>query len=87
MKRKVDDLGRIVLPDEYRSALNIKANDEVQVSLEADAITIKKPVLGCCLCHSSSNLARIGTETVCKACIQRLYEAKDDDKVFSLSAD
>lgn len=85
MIRKVDELGRIVLPMEYRKALNIKERDEVDLILESDKITIQKPVLGCHFCNSTVDLVRIGNEYVCKSCIQRLYEAKDGDILYPLS--
>jgi transcriptional pleiotropic regulator of transition state genes len=87
VKRKVDELGRIVLPAEYRNALNVKEKDEVNLSLGAGMITIKKPILGCHFCNSAVNLVRIGGETVCKSCIQRLYEAKDDDVILPIKID
>lgn len=87
MKRKVDELGRIVLPIEYRNALNIKNKDELNLSLEADRIIIKKPISSCHFCRSALHLVRIGGETVCKSCIQKLYEAKENDVILPLKLD
>lgn len=84
MTRKVDELGRIVLPIEYREALNIKEKDEVSLALEADKITIQKPILGCHYCNSAADLVRIGNECICKKCIQRLYEAKVGEVLYPL---
>jgi transcriptional pleiotropic regulator of transition state genes len=68
MTRKVDELGRIVLPAEYREALNIHEKDELEISLKAaDEITIKKPVLGCHFCGAAVDLVRIGKECVLQA--------------------
>jgi len=41
--RKVDLLGRIVLPKEVRIALGIKAEDEVEIILQNDSVILKKP--------------------------------------------
>jgi len=82
MMRKVDELGRIVLPVEYREVLNIREKDELEINLHADAITIKKPVLGCHFCGAAVDLVRIGKECVCKPCIERLYYAKVGDVLY-----
>ncbi len=85
MIRKVDELGRIVLPIEYREALKIKGKVDVDLKLEDDKITIRKAVFGCHLCGAATNLIRIGNECFCKSCIQRLHEAKDGDILYPLS--
>lgn len=87
MTRKVDELGRIILPIEYRKALNIREKDEVDLVLESDRITIQKPVLGCHFCNSGADLVRIGNEYVCRACIQRLHEAKTGEVLYPISVE
>jgi len=54
MVRKVDELGRIVLPIEYRKALKIGEKDSLELILEKDRITIQKPELGCHFLWSGS---------------------------------
>ena len=41
--RKVDDLGRIVIPKEIRSFFHIGINDEVEIAVTTDGILLKKP--------------------------------------------
>lgn len=40
--RKIDELGRIVIPKEIRKHLNIKDGEELEISIEEDMITLKK---------------------------------------------
>ncbi len=40
--RKIDDLGRIVIPKELRKTLNIKSDDDIEISAEEDKIILKK---------------------------------------------
>lgn len=87
MIRNVDELGRIVLPMEYRRALNISEKDELEVILDFDKITIRKPIMGCHFCQSAVSLVRIGRECVCRECIQRLQNAKDGEVVFSVKVE
>jgi transcriptional pleiotropic regulator of transition state genes len=72
MTRKVDELGRIVLPIEYRQALNISEKDELDITLELDKITIGKPIIGCHFCQATIDLVRIGRESICRECMQGL---------------
>lgn len=87
MMRKMDELGRIVLPVEYRDALNIHEKDELEISLKADEITIRKPILGCHFCGAAVDLVRIGNKCVCRPCIERLYHAKVGEVLYPERAD
>lgn len=42
IKRKLDDLGRVVLPKEFRESLKLNKNDEVEIYLLQEGIYIKK---------------------------------------------
>lgn len=75
--RKVDELGRIVLPQEARTALGILEKQNLDVYLEEDAIIIKKncdlPV--CTLCGESENeLLEVGHALVCSDCISKIKD-------------
>lgn len=87
MTRKVDELGRIVLPIEYRQSLNISEKDELEITLDSDKIIIRKPIAGCCFCQSTVNLVQIGRDHVCRECIQRLHDAKDGDVLIPAKAE
>ena len=80
MKRNVDELGRIVLPAEYRNALNIKAKDEVRLLLEPDRITVQKFVSSCYFCNSTDHLVRLGSEAICKSCMRKLLNPDSDSR-------
>lgn len=83
MTRKIDELGRIVLPIDYRQALNISEKDELEITLDFDKIIIRKPIAECRFCQSTAALVQIGREHVCKECIQRLHDAKEGEMIFS----
>ena len=42
MVRKIDDLGRIVIPAETRRILNIHEGDELAIAVEGDQIILRK---------------------------------------------
>ena len=72
--RKVDDLGRIVLPAEYRRALDISDRDEVEVILHEEGILLRKVEVACIFCSASHNLVSYRGKHICTDCIQNLNE-------------
>ena len=71
--RKVDDLGRIVLPIELRRTLDIAERDELEIYMENDRIILQKYEPACIFCGSSQGLSAY-QGNVCRACIRKLAE-------------
>ena len=72
--RKVDDLGRIVLPIELRRILDIAERDEMEIYMEGERIVLKKHESVCIFCDSDRGLTAYRGKNVCRECINRLYE-------------
>lgn len=72
--RKVDDLGRIVLPIELRRVMDISEREELEIFLENDRIILKKPETSCIFCGKKSDLESFLGKNVCLRCIQNLTE-------------
>ena len=72
--RKVDDLGRIVLPIELRRTLDIAERDEVEIYMENDRIILQKFEPACIFCGSSRNLVYYRRKNVCRDCIRKMNE-------------
>ena len=70
--RKVDELGRIVLPIRLRRALDIAERDEVEVYLEEDRIVLRKCEAACVFCGSTKGLEAYEGKHVCMECIHNL---------------
>lgn len=73
--RKVDDLGRIVLPVELRRAFDIREGDLLEVSTEDGRILLSKRQDSCTFCSSEENLSMYRERRLCQNCkeeIQRL---------------
>ena len=70
--RKVDELGRIVLPIELRRTLDIEERDALEIYLEGDKIILSKYMPACIFCGSSDDLVNYMGKNVCKACAQKL---------------
>lgn len=74
--RKVDELGRIVLPIELRRTLDIAERDSLEIFVSEDTIMLKKYQPTCVFCDSSKNIISYKGKNVCAACIASLSSKK-----------
>ncbi|MBQ2854191.1 MAG: AbrB/MazE/SpoVT family DNA-binding domain-containing protein [Oscillospiraceae bacterium] len=72
--RKVDDLGRIVLPIELRRTLDIAERDELEIYMESDQIILKKYEPACIFCASARKLVSYSGKNVCRDCVRKMME-------------
>ena len=70
--RKVDDLGRIVLPIELRRTLDIAERDELEIYMENDQIILRKYEPACIFCASDRKLISYNGKNVCRECIRKM---------------
>ena len=73
--RKVDELGRIVLPIEIRRNLDIAERDELEIYMENDGIVLQKYDPNCVFCASSYGLMPYRGKNVCRDCIRTMSKA------------
>ena len=70
--RKVDELGRIVLPIELRRVMDIQIKDSLEIMTEDDRIILKKYEPSCVFCSSKGNLEEFKGRCICKKCREEL---------------
>ena len=70
--RKVDELGRIVLPVECRRVMEIEDKDALEVFVEDNTIILKKYEPACIFCGDAANVVSYMDKKVCKNCIAKL---------------
>lgn len=70
--RKVDELGRIVLPKELRSTLNIDHKDPLEIYIEGESIILKKYEPACIFCGNATDVVNFMEKKVCRECIEKL---------------
>ena len=68
--RKVDELGRIVLPIELRRTLDIAEKDSMEIYIEGDAIILRKYQPACIFCDSAKDIVSYRGKNVCSDCIK-----------------
>ena len=72
--RKVDELGRIVIPIELRRTMDIDLRDAVEIYMDGDSIVLKKKKEACIFCGSDESLEIIKGKAVCRKCIGELLD-------------
>ena len=75
--RKIDGLGRLVLPIELRRTFNIDENGAVEIYTDDDMIILKKFQRSCLFCGESDNLVDYKGKNVCASCLEELNKRKD----------
>lgn len=66
--RKIDHLGRIVVPVELRRALGVRAGDALDATLEGSTIQLRKLEASCVFCQATEDLASHRDKLVCARC-------------------
>ena len=70
--RKVDELGRIVLPIELRRTLDIDIKDSLEIYVDNNAIVLKKYEPTCIFCGNSKDLTIFNDKNICSKCLEKL---------------
>ena len=70
--RKIDPLGRIVIPKEIRRLLDIDIGDQMSISAVNSEVVIKKYTKSCVFCGSEEELIEYRNMCVCKKCRESL---------------
>ncbi|MEE3362860.1 MAG: AbrB/MazE/SpoVT family DNA-binding domain-containing protein [Anaerovoracaceae bacterium] len=72
--RKVDELGRIVLPIELRRTLDINIKDPIEIYVDDECIMLKKYEPACIFCGSAEDVRNIMGKNICRNCIDKLKD-------------
>jgi len=72
--RKIDELGRVVLPIELRRTMNLDVRDPVEIFLDGDSIVLRKYEAACLFCGGTHNLISFRGKQICGECLRQLQE-------------
>ena len=70
--RRVDELGRIVLPIELRRTLDIGEKDALEIFVEGEQIILKKYQPTCIFCGEANGVINYKGKQICKSCIKEI---------------
>ena len=74
--RKIDELGRLVLPIETRKRLDISAGDGVEIFVERDRVILKKYEPACIFCGEVDDVVNYSDKKICRRCLEELKKAE-----------
>ena len=70
--RKVDELGRIVLPIEMRRTLDIAERDSLEIFVDGDSIILRKYQPTCIFCDNARGVVSFKGKNICPDCLAKL---------------
>ncbi len=71
--RKVDELGRVVIPIELRRTLGIDEKDSLEIYVDSEKIILKKYEPACVFCSSADDVQNYRGKLVCKECAVTMF--------------
>lgn len=72
--RKVDELGRIVLPIELRRTLGIEEKDRIEIFVDGESIILRKYQSACIFCDNAKDIINYKGKNICPDCIRAMTE-------------
>ena len=73
--RKVDELGRIVLPIELRRTLGIDVKDPLEIYVDQEKIILRKYEPACVFCGNATDNQLFHGKNVCRECAIAMGES------------
>ena len=73
--RRIDPLGRVVVPAELRKLLGIEPGDLLDISLRDDRIVVTKVEANCALCGRTEHLVELRGKHICRDCVAEIDAA------------
>lgn len=70
--RRVDELGRIVIPIEMRNSLNISQKDPVEISMDGSSIILRKYENRCVFCGALRPAIKFNDKLMCQKCLDQI---------------
>lgn len=70
--RKVDELGRVVIPIELRRNLDIEVKDALEIFVDGEHIILKKYAPACIFCGQAKDVETYKGKNICPACLKEL---------------
>ncbi len=76
--RRVDELGRIVIPIELRNKLKIAEKDPIEIYVDGSSIVLKKLEETCVFCGSTKNVTKYKDKLICDKCIKNIKNLEEN---------
>ena len=70
--RKVDELGRVVIPIELRRVMGIEEKNSIEIYVDSDRIILQKHEQSCVFCGSDDEVRYYKNKLICEDCLEEL---------------
>ena len=70
--RKIDELGRIVIPIELRRTMDLEEKDALEIYVDNEKIILRKYEPACLFCGNAENVMNYKGKNICKGCLTDL---------------
>ncbi len=74
--KKIDELGRIVIPKDIRKTLGVGHGDYLQFFLDGETAVLKKFGEYCAFCNSSDDVVRFKEKFICEECLKQIKSSE-----------
>ena len=75
--RKIDDLGRMVIPIELRQTMNINKKDPMEIYVDGEKIILKKYEPACIFCGNADDTIEFKGRTICNDCLENMKDVSN----------
>ncbi|MCR4804216.1 MAG: AbrB/MazE/SpoVT family DNA-binding domain-containing protein [Clostridia bacterium] len=70
--RKLDQLGRIVIPKELRNTFDLSEGDPIEIYVENSDIILRKYQPACIFCNDATDVKVFEGKNICSSCLEKL---------------
>lgn len=74
MVRKIDELGRIVIPAEIRQSMDLKIKDTMEIFTDENRIILQKYQPCCLFCSNADNVVFFNDKRICRSCLAKIKQ-------------
>ena len=78
--RRMDELGRVVIPIEIRNKFDIKVKDPVEIFVDGSNIVLKKYEPNCVFCGNTKNLIEYSDKLICNKCAKKITSLNEKEE-------
>lgn len=73
--RRVDELGRVVIPKEIRKNMSIEKKDPMEIYVSDDCIILKKYEPACVFCGEAGDIVAFKSKNICQNCLESMQHS------------
>ena len=77
--RRMDELGRVVIPIEIRNQFNIAEKDPIEIYVDGSSIVLKKFEPNCVFCGNTKNLLTYKDKLICDKCSKKIGDLNQEN--------